>query len=209
MADLPHDRLAPCPPFTNVGVDCFGPWEVVVRRPREGLSHNKRWTVMFTCLASRGVHVEVVEEMSTSSFIMALKRFVSIRGSVSHFRSDRGSSFIGSIQHLGITPINVEDGKLKQYLNDTSCTWEFNPPCASHMGGVWERVIGMTRRILDSLLLDVPGQSLTHEMLITFLAEVTAIINSRPLVLLDTDSENPTPLSPSMLLTQKHNKLLS
>lgn len=208
MADLPQDRLAPGPPFTSVGVDCFGPWHVSARRTRGGLAYNKRWAVLFTCLTTRGVHIETVEEMSTSSFIMAMKRFIAIRGPVSHFRSDRGTNFVGSTKPLGITAINVEDGKLRDYFNKTGCTWEFNPPYASHMGGVWERAIGMTRRILDSLLLDVPGQGLTHEMLVTFLAEVTAIINSRPLVLLDSDSENPIPLSPSMLLTQKPQQIV-
>ncbi len=64
-------------------------------------------------------------------------------------------------------------------------------------------MIGVTRRILDSLLLDLPGGGLTHEVLTTFMAEVSAIVNSRPLVSVSTDSCAPTPLSPSLLLTQK------
>lgn len=34
MADIPKDRLEPNPPFTNVGVDVFGPWQVVSRKTR-------------------------------------------------------------------------------------------------------------------------------------------------------------------------------
>ncbi|XP_069105119.1 uncharacterized protein [Argopecten irradians] len=64
-------------------------------------------------------------------------------------------------------------------------------------------MIGVTRRIIDSLLMDVPGGGLTHEVLTTFLAEASAIINSRPLVPVSSDPENPYPLSPSVLLTQK------
>lgn len=32
MADLPADRLDPLPPFTNVGVDAFGPWSIITRK---------------------------------------------------------------------------------------------------------------------------------------------------------------------------------
>lgn len=71
------------------------------------------------------------------------------------------------------------------------------------MGGAWERMIGVTRRILDSMLKDVAN--LTHEVLVTLLAEVTAIVNSRPLVLVSYDSEMPEILTPSVLLTQKTN----
>ncbi|TWW54646.1 hypothetical protein D4764_0155010 [Takifugu flavidus] len=44
---------------------------------------------------------------------------------------------------------------------------------------------------------------LTHEVLCTVMAEVTAIINARPLLPVSSDPENPFILSPSMLLTQK------
>lgn len=66
MADLPADRLEPGPPFTNVGVDTFGPWEVTTRRTRGGQANNKRWAVLFTCFTTRAVHIEVVEELPPS-----------------------------------------------------------------------------------------------------------------------------------------------
>ena len=69
-------------------------------------------------------------------------------------------------------------------------------------------MIGVTRRILDSLLLKVSCGNLTHEVLSTFLAEVSAIINSRPLVPLSSDPENPYPLSPSLILTHKSDSIV-
>jgi hypothetical protein len=71
------------------------------------------------------------------------------------------------------------------------------------MGGSWERLIGVSRRILDSLLLQHKSRNLTHEVLTTFMAEVCAIVNSRPLIPVSTDPEDPIVLSPAMLLTQK------
>lgn len=52
MADLPVDRVSPAPPFSYVGLDVFGPWQVCARRTRGGVSNAKRWAVLFTCLSS-------------------------------------------------------------------------------------------------------------------------------------------------------------
>lgn len=51
------------------------------------------------------------------------------------------------------------------------------------MGGVWEGMIGVARRILDALLLKTKTFQLTHEVLVTLMSEVMAIMNARPLVL--------------------------
>jgi hypothetical protein len=48
MADLPEDRLTPGPPFSAVGVDTFGPWNVTTRRTRGGAAQSKRWAIIFT-----------------------------------------------------------------------------------------------------------------------------------------------------------------
>ncbi|XP_071965643.1 uncharacterized protein [Antedon mediterranea] len=194
LADLPEDRIICTPPFTNVGVDCFGPWEVVARKTRGGVAQNKRWAVMFTCLTSRAVHIEVVETMSSSSFINAMRRLIAIRGKVKLFRSDQGSNFIGAIG----------DDKVQTYLLKNEAEWKLNPPHSSHMGGVWEKMIGVTRKVLDGILYNYKGKSLSHEVLVTFMAEAMAIINSRPLVPLTTDPDEVSYLSPALLLTQKH-----
>ena len=91
MFDLVNAECLPDPmsgeklnTFANsaVGVDTFGPWTVVTRKTRGGQAHNNRWAIIFTCLTTRGIHIELVEEMSSSSFINALHRFISLRGPV-------------------------------------------------------------------------------------------------------------------------------
>ncbi|XP_052714021.1 uncharacterized protein LOC128187654 [Crassostrea angulata] len=137
MADLPADRLEPAPPFTNVGVDVFGPWQVITRKTRGGSASSKRWGVLFTCLVTRAIHIEVVDSLSSSAFINAVRRFTSIRGKVKIFRSDRGTNFIGATDDLKIDTISVEEDTLKKFLYDSGTKWICNPPHSSHFGGAW------------------------------------------------------------------------
>lgn len=92
---------------------------------------------------------------------------------------------------------------LTSYLQDQGSTWTFNPPLSSHMSGVWEHIIGVAHRILDALLLKTQTLHLTHEVLVTLMSKVIAIMNARPLVSVSSDSDMPTVLTPAMLLTQK------
>lgn len=78
MANLPADRLSTDPPFTNVGLDVFGPWGVSSQRTTASVINNKRWAVIFTCMTIRAVHIEVIESLDTSSFINALRRFLAV-----------------------------------------------------------------------------------------------------------------------------------
>jgi hypothetical protein len=89
MAALPEDRVLPSAPFSHVGVDVFGPWNVAARKTRGGVSNSKRWAVIFVCMATRAIHIELIEEMSSASFINALRRFIALRGPVTELRSDR------------------------------------------------------------------------------------------------------------------------
>ena len=78
-----------------------------------------------------------------------------------------------------------------------------NPPHTSHFGCAWERQIGTIRCVLDAIFAEPGSHQLTHELLVTLMAEVTAIDNARPISALPTDADEPQPLSPSMLLTIK------
>ena len=94
----------------------FGPWEISTRRRRGGSANSLRWAFIFTCLSSRAIHIDVVKEMTSSSFINALKRFIAIRGNVNIFRSDRGTNFVGAVRKLNFTAINVENGTVSNIL---------------------------------------------------------------------------------------------
>ena len=75
-ADLPPDRVTPGEPaFSSVGVDYFGPIPVKRGRGRE-----KKYGCLFTCLATRAIHIEVADTLGADSFINCLQRFMARRG---------------------------------------------------------------------------------------------------------------------------------
>ena len=94
MADLPSERTEAPPPFINVGFDVFGPCTIYIKWARGGTVDSKRWGLVFTCLSSCTIHTEVLEEMDSSSFISALRSFLSIRSPVSKLWCDCGTNFI-------------------------------------------------------------------------------------------------------------------
>ncbi|KAA0183256.1 hypothetical protein HAZT_HAZT011694 [Hyalella azteca] len=96
MSDLPEKRVVgDVAAFTNVGLDYFGPFNVVRGRATE-----KRYGVIFTCLASRAVHLEVAHSLTFESFINALRRFLCRRGNVTSITSDNGTNFVGGCREL-------------------------------------------------------------------------------------------------------------
>ena len=97
----------------------------------------------------------------------------------------------------------LNDAKLERFTKEQNCEWHFNPPHALHFGGVWERQIGTIRRVLDGMMMELGRSQLTHELLVTLMAEVSAIVNARPLATVPSDAEEPQPLSPAMLLCMK------
>ena len=163
MADLPKDRMEQVPPFTNVGFDAFGPWHVSSRRTRGGPANAKRWGLVFTCLNSRAIHIEVLESMDASSFVCALRRFFALRGPATLLRCDRGTNFVGGKSELE----SADKEKIRKFVEEQGCEWKFNPPHASHFGGVWERQIGTIRRVLDGMFAELGHHQLTHELLTT------------------------------------------
>lgn len=207
MADLPADRMEATPPFTNVGFDVFGPWKIRTRKLRGGAIDSKRWGLVFTCLSSRAIHIEVLESMDANSFVCALRHFFALRGPAAKLRCDCGSNFVGGKSELENALLEMDQRKVERYVTDQGCEWLFNPPHASHFGGVWERQIRTIRRVLDAMLLGIGSSQLDNELLVTLMAEVTGIVNSRPITTVTHDIDNPSPLTPAMLLTMKSRPL--
>lgn len=96
MGELPYARLSHHNrPFTFCGLDYFGPMLVTV-----GRRHEKRWGVIFTCLTTRAVHLELAASLDTNSTIMSLRRMMSRRGNPTEIYSDNGTNLVGANTEL-------------------------------------------------------------------------------------------------------------
>ena len=91
----------------------------------------------------------MASSLESNSFIPALRRFIACRGPVREVRSDNGTNCVGAGNELlqAIEEMDHEEIRVK-LLKENIDGWIFNPPAASHLGGVCERQIRTTRKVL-------------------------------------------------------------
>ncbi|XP_062390500.1 uncharacterized protein LOC134078526 [Sardina pilchardus] len=192
MADLPPSRLRLFKPaFHSTGVDCFGPYNIRVGRRSE-----KRWGIIFKCMTTRGVYLDLLNSIDTDSFLMSLRRFVSRRGTPCELLSDQGTNFKSGQRELKEAFAALQP-TLQSLLAKQQIKFRFNPPGAPHFGGTWEREIRSLKAALHTTL---GGQSVTEEVLRTVLTEIEGILNSKPLGYVSADVADVDPVTPNCLL---------
>lgn len=201
MGDLPTDRLQVCRPFTNTGTDLCGP-VFLKSSTRKNATRTKAYIVVFVCLSTKAIHLELVSDMTTESFLAALKRFTSRRGICKNIYSDNGKNLVGANNELKELKnlFDSEEGR-RRIVDGTSAdfiNWHFIPPRSPHFGGLWEAGVKAVkyhlRRVVGEALL-------TFEDLYTTLTAIEACVNSRPLTPLSSDPHDLTPLTPGHFLT--------
>ncbi|XP_044014009.1 uncharacterized protein LOC122856402 [Aphidius gifuensis] len=196
MGQLPPSRVTPARAFTHTGVDYAGPLTLKTWKGR-GAKIVKGWICAFVCMTTSAAHLEVVSDYSTEGFLAIFKRFTSRRGIPAHIYSDCGTNFVGADRELKklFTQHTKENESIHTVTLEHAIQWHFNPPAAPHMGGKWEALIKSTEFHLKRTVGDA---KLTYEEAVTLLAQIEAILNSRPLEPL---SDDPTDL---MTLTPGH-----
>ena len=143
MADLPIERLGyKQPPFSNTGVDYFGPFLEPIRRNTE-----KMWGFLFTCLITRAVHIEVVPSLDTSSCELGVERFIARRGTPTTIMSDNGTNFVGAQKEL-LACVESWNKLPPSVFVQKGIKWKLNPPSAPHHGWSWERLVRSVKRVL-------------------------------------------------------------
>ncbi|XP_071944866.1 uncharacterized protein [Antedon mediterranea] len=145
MADLPEQRITVGErPFCCTGMDYFGPF-VEIKRDR---ATQQRYGVIFTCLKTRAVHLEVACSLTINSCIHAIRRFISRRRPAHTIRSDNGTNIVGAQRELQKSLKELDVDKIQRNMLKKGINWQFNPPAASHYGGIWERMIRSSRKAI-------------------------------------------------------------
>lgn len=195
--DLPDFRVQPSQPFSSTGLDYMGPLFV---RSSDGAQ--KVWICLFTCATTRAIHLEVIDDLSSAQFLLALRRFVALFGKPSALISDNGTQFQAAFRTLSVIFSDIfRSDEVQGYSSNEGISWKFITAFAPWMGGFYERLIGIVKSVLKRIL---GRRVLSLVELQTISAEVSAMVNSRPLTWVS-DEVGDVPLAPSDFLG-KHGK---
>ena len=195
MAPLPVTRItSSLRAFARSSVDYAGPFVTVQGR---GRTRMKRYLCLFTCMATRAVHLEMAFDLSTDGFLNAFSRMASRRGLPEEMTSDNGTNFVGANNELRQLINRLDKDRIRQRTADKGIKWRFNPPGGPHFGGTHESLIKTAKKALHAIL----GKAdIKDEELLTCFAGVEALMNSRPLTYQSAHPSDDVPLTPNHFL---------
>ena len=200
MAPLPADRVTEGRPFRMTGVDFMGPF-YIKKQTSSGQwmkKDNKAYVALFTCSTSRAIHLEVTEDLTTGSFLNALKRFIGRRGTPAIIHTDNAKTFKGAENYLKGIFDELQSRDIQHYYAVKGIKWRYITERAPWWGGYWEAMVRLVKEHAKRTLFK---SLLTLDELHTIMIEIEAILNSRPLTYVYDDQREPSPISPSLLLT--------
>ena len=191
--DLPKERIDTVAPFTNSGIDCFGPYYL----RHTGRGTMKRFVLLVCCMSTRAVSLHPLRDMTTSAVINALMRMNAQFPGVKKLFSDQGSNFKGADREIREAILKWNKDELNLQLEKVGLSWVFGPARCGSAGGAWERLVGMTKRLIRSVL---GNKTIDSDDFDTLIAGAAAIMNRRPLMQVSADPNDPLVLSPTHFL---------
>ena len=94
--------------------------------------------------------------LDADSFINGLRHFIARREMPKKRYPDNGTNFVSGEKELRQSFEEIiSSATVRAYIVARGTEWSFTPPSAPHMGGVWERMVGVIKRILSAFLKDV------------------------------------------------------
>ena len=194
---LPKFREEFSNPFATTGVDFAGPLHFKMSKTKM----EKAYIALFTCAATRAVHLKLCENLKANCFKRALKEFVARRGVPNLIVSDNEKTFkttAGWLKKLSL------DEDIQCYLAKENIEWKFNLSRAPWWGGFFERLIGITKNALSKAI----GRALlTFQELEEILLDIECFMNNRPLAYLDEEFEQRA-ITPNILIHGEPTTLL-
>lgn len=193
MASLPTVRVTPAPPFMISGVDFAGPF-LIRRFPGRPLRNNsnvdeKVWIVVFVCLVTHAIHLDLTHGLSVEAFLETFARFTGRRGACQELWSDNGTTFVGTDNELKRVIAGWNEKLPHEHLANYGTTWRFITPGAPHQGGMWEAGV---KAVKHHLRRTIGAQKLTSNQMYTIL--------TRPIVPISQDGNDLEALTPGHFL---------
>lgn len=173
-------------------IDYFAPLEIT-----QGTSHVKRYGCFFTCLSTGAIHTEIAHSLGMASIVPVLGGFISICGCTGRIWSDQGTNLIRAQKKLK-EAIEWNQQKVNSFCSQKGIEWIFNPPTATRMGSVWERMILSVMQILPPGMLK--EETVSDEVLSSVLAEVVNVLNFKKLSCNSNSPQEEQPITPNYLL---------
>ena len=203
MSPLPISRLKPAPAWTYTGIDLFGPF--LVKGEVNKRSSGKCYGIIFTCLLIRAVHLEIAPNYSTDGFLMAFRRFTSIRGFPNKIYSDGGSQLVGASSELKAVHNNLDWNRIKACGSDMNLEWVFSPGDSPWYNGCCEALIKSVKKSIHHSIKD---HKVSYSELNTVLYEVASLINERPIGKKPNNADDGAYLCPNDLLLGRTSRKL-
>ena len=164
-------RMCDVAPFTVTGVDFTEALYVQINR-----AESKVYLCLFTCTTTRAIHLEIVTNLSTKTFLLAFRRFVNRKSLPQIIVSDNGSTYLSTAKELKKL---LSSRSLMESLSQHGIIWKFILKRAPWYRGWWERLIGLTKSALKKTLGRAHVSLMVLETLVT---EIEAVLNDRPLM---------------------------
>ena len=194
VPSLPDERVNFEKPFQAIGVDLTGAYDVFeVDLDTSETIRGKAYICLFTCAATRAVHLELLQSLSTLDFLFAFRRFCASYSVPKVIISDHGSNFKGCDNFLKQI---AQEPEVVSHLKNLQIKWKYITAHSPWQGGFYERLIGVVKRALSSA---VCKRKLSFIELQTLLCEVKAVVNSRPLTYISENLDDDY-LTPNLLL---------
>ena len=109
----------------------------------------KGYLCLFTCAASRGIHLEIVTDLKVESFLLAFRGFAGRRSIPKLLQSDNASTYLAAAEELKHLLSSTD---LSEFLSCKGTEWKFMPKRTLCFGGFWKRPIGLTKLTLKKIL---------------------------------------------------------
>ena len=203
LGEIPGEQLKNPMAWGHCQMDIFG--HFICCSDVNTRSKKKIWGIVIEDVNSGAVHIDIITDYSTTSVLMALRRFGSQRGWPSKMQSDPGSQLESASGKLE-TWWSSFGNSLLTLSGSKNFEWILSPPDSPWRQGKAERRIGVIKNLLR---LSIGDTFVSPLELLTIFMEISNICNERPIGVSKPRADGTyTVLTPNHLLLGRSSNIL-